>query len=385
MIKTFIDSNGQPRWVTLSSSSYRDRDVNPRTGKGEIVKLAAIKRWVATAQKAGDFGPLLWAHQDNKRIGTCDASAVAGAFLIETGTYDDTPIGRQALKYLESYNDAEFGPLGVSIGFIHHDKARRKGEYDEIAIVERSVLPLKVAANPYTAFAMQKSMKGQLMGNPLMEALQNFRGKVGEESEAVIAEAEKRTEALDDQGVERKSADAAEADAPEQDAPEQAEKASTGEAASIEAVVAAIDDRVREQVLKEITALFGGEGDEVAQKSLASAVEWRVADMLPQAVASAVSSEVYKQLNAAEGPLHDAMQTITQQVKDLMQSVIDEQSEVKKSIASLEFAPRAMQDAERRASKASVTKTLVNDDSLAEKFRPGESSIGIVKVDTLVE
>lgn len=150
--KTLVGADGRARWLAWSSSAYRDRDVNPFTGGGEIVSLAALKLWAAYANKTGNFGSLWWAHDAAKKIGPCDGSFVAGAFLIETGTFDDTPLGRKAAAWLQSYDGGSYGPLGVSIGFDYQLADRLDAVYDVVLIKERSVLPLAVAANQYTQF-----------------------------------------------------------------------------------------------------------------------------------------------------------------------------------------------------------------------------------------
>lgn len=150
--KTFVGADGQLRWVGWSSSAYRDRDRNPWTQTGEIVSLGALKLWAEYAHETGEYGELWWAHDETKRIGVCDASLVHGAFLIETGTFDSTPLGQKAAAWLAAYDGSPFGPLGMSIGYEYDLVDRVDAVYDVVLIKERSVLPLAAAANLYTQF-----------------------------------------------------------------------------------------------------------------------------------------------------------------------------------------------------------------------------------------
>lgn len=150
--KTVVGADGQLRWVGWSSSAYRDLDVNPWTKKGEIVTLGALKLWAEYAHKTGEYGELWWAHDEAKAIGVCDASLVQGAFLIETGTFNDTPQGKKAAAWLAAYDGKAYGPLGMSIGYEYDFVDRFDGIYEAVLIKERSVLPLAMAANRYTQF-----------------------------------------------------------------------------------------------------------------------------------------------------------------------------------------------------------------------------------------
>ncbi|MFC1959494.1 hypothetical protein ACFLYO_02180, partial [Chloroflexota bacterium] len=457
-IKTFVDATGAARWLTWSSSAYRDRDTNPFTGTGEIVSLDALKTWVVRVHQTGEYGPLLWAHKAELPIGQCDASVVRGAFLLETGTFDDTVLGRAALNYLTEY-DGEFGDLGVSIGFACNVADRADGIYDRIEIVERSVLPLMVAANPYTAFqTINKSEGAGSMSNPLKEALDRFAGKLPEQAEAELTAADKATEALDAAGIERKAVDEVLADETttepvntpvdegnqaetnpveevegaaiadeaadaitEDDLPATAETAepaaqetasendsegaldsALGSVDEVTQLADALEERmtaiataqaeaavaqllgekaqqaaIQQTVEEQVKALLAEE-DGPLQKGLSKAVQWRLSDMLSGVAAAAVSEEVWRQLDQG-GPLKDAMDGLATQVTGVLsnlesmaseqKTLVESQKAIDERLDGLAMAPRAMQDAVRRAVWSN--KTVVDDPgSQPEQFTP---------------
>lgn len=466
-IKTFIDDDGATRWLTWSSSAYRDRDTNPFTGMGEIVSLDALKTWVIQANETDEYGPILWAHQHDLPFGQCDASVVRGAFLLETGTFDDTPLGRAALKYLSQY-DGEFGDLGVSIGFECAPADRTDGIYDRIDIVERSVLPLMVAANPYTAFQTIGKEGAKSMSNPLKEALDRFTGKLPQQAAAELEAADKATEALDAAGVERKAVDealpaddvveatagsdtpaAANEDVPVDSAqaesdgtttedtdpvtepaaeseaaaappveagepvtqesaisPENALEGADDEAAQLAAALDArmaeiaaaqveqlLGEKVQQAVTEQVKALLTQE-DGSLHKGLSEAVQWRLTDLLPGVAAAAVSEEIWRQLDQG-GPLKDAMDGLAEQVTTVLsnldsmankqQKLDAAQKAIDDRLEGLALAPRAMQDAVRRA--VWNKQTVVDDPAdQPDQFTPveGETSyLGPIKVDPI--
>lgn len=142
--KMIVGADGQLRWMSASSNSYRDRE-------DEIISAKSLRLWAEYAHKTNSHGQLLWGHDKSLPIGDCDASLVHGAFLLETGPFHDTPLGNKAINWLMEDSGQEFGPMGVSIGF-YYDSIDKEGVYNIVSIEERSVLPLSIAANENTAF-----------------------------------------------------------------------------------------------------------------------------------------------------------------------------------------------------------------------------------------
>jgi 2'-5' RNA ligase len=83
-------STGKYRWLTVTSTAYRDRD-------RQIVSTKALQQAVAKMDARGNYGPARWWHVPGLDIGDCDVSMIRGRTLIESGTFRDNRIG-QAFK-----------------------------------------------------------------------------------------------------------------------------------------------------------------------------------------------------------------------------------------------------------------------------------------------
>jgi hypothetical protein len=139
----FKDSNGNYRWLAISSSAYEDRD-------GEIVSKAALTADTIRADETGEYGPLLWWHVPNAELGTCDFNAIDGRYLIESGTFHDPVAGQRLAE--------KAGEIGVSIGFEHLVwEPDRDGVYSWIRRVERSLLPKHKASNRFTSLTVKET------------------------------------------------------------------------------------------------------------------------------------------------------------------------------------------------------------------------------------
>lgn len=179
----FKDNFGVDRWLSYSSNAFKDREK-------EIVSTKFLMDAVEYADKTGDRGPLRLFHIPGADIGTCDFQGVQGRFLIESGTFLDTPMALAGKAYIQTCPEE----LGVSIGFRHPVDAKKDGVYDEGIIKERSVCPLIFAANPFTAFI---TMKGDSMESIRTDWLKKA---IGEEfANDVLSKADAATKALEGQ------------------------------------------------------------------------------------------------------------------------------------------------------------------------------------------
>lgn len=180
-----VEKAGAPtRWIAFSSNGFRDRT-------GEIIATKALEDAVEKASNKEAHGPLRLYHVDGADVGVCDFQAVHDRFLIESGTFDDTEIGRKALDYVRTTDEKQ----GVSIGFIY-PKDRFDGEvYDgEIRIVERSLAPWEDVCNPWTSF---ESLEGVTSMNDAQRAyLDRVAGP--EFASKLILTAETKTKELED-------------------------------------------------------------------------------------------------------------------------------------------------------------------------------------------
>lgn len=150
MLTVIRTKEGKSRWLTTSSTHFKDRDK-------EIVSEKALAADVERADADGDFGPLRWWHVKGLDIGSCDFNEVRDGMLIESGTFHNEAIARAVEK--------EAPNLGVSIGFTHPaDQPDAEGVFHDIKRYERSLLPIGSASNPYTTFSVKE--KGMAPNTP---------------------------------------------------------------------------------------------------------------------------------------------------------------------------------------------------------------------------
>src|SRR6185295_5191606 len=139
--KVFQDKEGKYRWLSFSSNAFEDN-------QKELFTTPALEEAVEHADKTGERGPLLYFHVKSAEIGQCDFQAVQGRFLVESGTFNDTPLGQKALEYLLTTDEEQ----QVSLGFKYRLGDELDRQYDWFRFNERSVLPSGLAANNYTKF-----------------------------------------------------------------------------------------------------------------------------------------------------------------------------------------------------------------------------------------
>src|SRR5436190_583801 len=155
-------ADGTHRWFSYSSNGFEDRE-------GEIVSTKALEDTVAYGDATDDRGSLRLFHIPGTDIGTCDFQAMEGRFLIESGVIGDSDLATKALKYFLKTEEQ----LGVSIGFLFPQEEFKDNVYGAIRIVERSVLPIDAAANPWTAF---QTLKGGAMDDRKQAFLNTVTG-----------------------------------------------------------------------------------------------------------------------------------------------------------------------------------------------------------------
>ena len=138
----YKDASGVDRWLSVSSTAYRDRDQ-------EIVSTKALRGAVALADASGFRGPLRFWHVPGIELGDCDYQATAqdGRFLIESGTFRSPALAAAIKSHADEYQ--------MSIGFTHPpNEPDDNGVFTHIAIFERSLVPRGRASNSLTHFAL---------------------------------------------------------------------------------------------------------------------------------------------------------------------------------------------------------------------------------------
>lgn len=167
--KVFKDAAGDYRWLSISSTAFRDRD-------GEIVSTAALEKAVDTADETGERGPLRWWHMKGVDIGQCDYQMVHGRMLIESGTFHNEVIAQKVAEKADQ--------LGLSIGFKHpKTEPDGSGVFHNISIFERSLTPAGRESNLFTSL----SVKGDSMSNQLVK-ISGLVHLLGEEQAVDILE-----------------------------------------------------------------------------------------------------------------------------------------------------------------------------------------------------
>lgn len=183
-----FEQDGKVRWLTISSGGFEDRD-------GEVVSTAFLQSAVKQADVTGDRGPLQVLHIPGSRIGECDFQAVVGGFLLESGTFDDTPAGQAAAKFLSEHA----GEYGVSIGFLYKNRTPDGVFEPPGVIIERSVLPKDMAAFPWSAIEVEDLEVKGMIDERKKEELVRIVGE--EEAERILSQVEQHAKALREAGI----------------------------------------------------------------------------------------------------------------------------------------------------------------------------------------
>jgi len=251
------EKDGVVRWLTYSSNAFEDIE-------GELFSTKSLEDAVAWADAVGERGPLRLFHVPGADVGHCDYQAVFGRFLVESGTFADTPIGRKAKDYFLHNRDKRFG---VSIGYLYRQGDELDGTYDWLRIRERSVTPEGMAANPWTEF----TVGGDVMTDARKAAfLEEILGK--DAATTIISEAERRTKELEPL-VRHKAAGDPDPTVASTDPPKPAAVA----------VVAAADPEGEDEQAKEMAAAIAGLKDLVTSlagvPAAIAALEKDVADL----------------------------------------------------------------------------------------------------------
>lgn len=154
----FKDARGRLRWITRTTTAYKDRD-------REILSMLGLTRAVARMKASGLYGPLRWWHVgrpdpdgDPRRpwgpgvdLGMCDYADLIGRTLVESGTFFDEQIGMAIAAKAAAYE--------VSPGFAYEPVWREPdGTFRDLLIFERSLVPVAYAraSNYFTGMVTTK-------------------------------------------------------------------------------------------------------------------------------------------------------------------------------------------------------------------------------------
>lgn len=203
----FKQADGLYRWVTLSSSSFMDRD-------GETIHAKALAEDVDRCDSVKSYGPLRWWHLGTWEapdgieqwetwkagpgvdLGTCDFNMLHGKMLIESGTFKTPEIG-EAFSQLQD-------ELEVSITFSHPmNEPGKNKEFEHIHRLERSLLPAGFASNMTTRLYISKGEPNMKTAEKLSALVAILKGKPGL-AQQILADAESVQKAAEEAGLEFK-------------------------------------------------------------------------------------------------------------------------------------------------------------------------------------
>lgn len=288
--KVYRDKMGSLRWLSMSSNAFEDTDK-------ELFTTKALEEAIEHADKTDERGPLLVFHVPSAEIGQCDYQGMAGRFLVESGTFSDTPLGRKAVEYFANTDEEH----QVSIGFQYLRGDEEDGQFDWLRIKERSICPYGMAANPWTDF---KVIGENPMEARKVEALEKIFGK--EMTSQVIATAEARTKELEEAAVRFKETKA------EEKAEE--EKASEKKPEAMEDKKA--EDKKAEENKESTEETAKKEGEEAAAATPEPLVQ--IASLLV---------DIQSQVEGLSG-LKETVTELQEQVKELKKSDDEKMSEL---------------------------------------------------------
>jgi len=198
-LSIFKDASGHYRWVTLSSSAFKDRDK-------EIVSTKALADDVARVDSDGEYGPLRWWHVPGADLGLADFNAMEGRVLVESGTFLDEAYGERLKDYADD--------LEISIGFTHPtDEPDSDGVYHHIKRFERSLVPTGKASNLLTQFSIKE---GETMESEKESKLRQFLGPLADK---VLGKAKEVQAVAEEKGVAFKAEETPPASEVKADAP----------------------------------------------------------------------------------------------------------------------------------------------------------------------
>lgn len=140
--KVYKEASGELRWLSISSTSFKDRDRQYMSQKG-------LEQAVAWNDQRGEYGPLRFWHLDGVDIGDCDFSMMHGKVLLESGTFRKKEWGESIA------NNPDIG--GVSIGFKHPENEPKSGVFENFLITERSIMPRGKESNLFTGFTIKEN------------------------------------------------------------------------------------------------------------------------------------------------------------------------------------------------------------------------------------
>jgi hypothetical protein len=145
---SFKGTDGRDWLLTFTTNAFEDRE-------GEIFATKSIEDYVTRHEFDDIKGEYQFWHLPGTKFGDIRWQGTVGRFLVEAGTYDDTPTGQAFKSFFERHPNGhpDLAPDGWGCSHKYEYKSRDQddGVYEWFEKSETTVLPLDAAANPYTS------------------------------------------------------------------------------------------------------------------------------------------------------------------------------------------------------------------------------------------
>lgn len=189
--------DGTDWWMQWTTNAFADREQ-------EIFTTRALEDFVERHRESAVKGEFWYRHIPGTKFGTVQWQALVGRFLVQAGPFDATPVGQAFKVFFQQYPDGH--PVvapegwGTSHGYQYKAVDREDGVYEWVEIQESTVLPLRVASNPWSPHPrIVKRGRGDDMNETERKELERIGG--AQLVALVEQEGEARTKHLERAGV----------------------------------------------------------------------------------------------------------------------------------------------------------------------------------------
>jgi hypothetical protein len=184
--------DGRTWLLTWTTNAFEDRE-------GEIFTTKSIKDYVARHANDDVKGKFDFWHLPGTEFGTIMWQGIEGRFLIESGPFDDTGIGRKAEEFFLAHPNghSEFAPegWGTSHQYQYREGDRRDGVYDWFEKAKTTILPFSAAANQHNP----QQLEVMTVDAKQLEALAGIWGP--DVAAQIVTLGKQQTEAKEKDGV----------------------------------------------------------------------------------------------------------------------------------------------------------------------------------------
>ena len=193
--KALKAQDGQTHLLTWTMNAFKDRE-------GEIFTLKSIEDYVARNAGQATKGTFDFWHLPGTDFGKITWQGIVGRFLVESGPFDDTPIGHQAEKFFLAHAKGHSGIApegwGTSHAYVYKETDKQNGVYTWFDKRKTTVLPRSAAANIFNP-----ELEVTIMDQKQKDALVEIWGE--DTASQIIKLGESKTKEHEQAGVATKS------------------------------------------------------------------------------------------------------------------------------------------------------------------------------------